>query len=57
MDLTLKKLIKAEEKASKLFDQIQVRKLIFPNKTEKDLNYEIFDLAFELFGIKKYCPL
>ena len=54
MDLTLIKLIEAEEKASKLFDQIQHRGLICPNKTEKDLNQEIFDLAFELFDIKKY---
>jgi len=54
MDLTLKNLIEAEEKASNLFDQIQDRGLICPNKTEKDLNREIFDLAFELFGIKKY---
>ena len=43
MDLTLIKLIEAEEKAYKLFDQIQVRGLICPNKTEKDLNQEIFD--------------
>ena len=54
MDLTLKKLIEAEEKASKLFNKIQTRGLICSNKTENDLNKEVFDLAFELFGIKKY---
>ena len=54
MDLTLKNLIKAEEKASELFDQIQTRGLICSNKTENDLNKEVFDLAFEMFGIKKY---
>ena len=54
MDLALKKLIEAEEKASELFDQIQTRGLICSNKTENDLNKEVFDLAFELFGIKKY---
>ena len=54
MDLALKKLIEAEEKASELFDQIQTRGLICSNKTENDLNKEVFDLAFEMFGIKKY---
>ena len=54
MDLILKNLIKAEEKASELFDQIQTRGLICSNKTENDLNKEVFDLAFEMFGIKKY---
>ena len=54
MDLILKNLIKAEEKASELFDQIQTRGLICSNKTENDLNKEVFDLAFEMYGIKKY---
>ena len=54
MNLILKNLIKAEEKASELFDQIQARGLICSNKTENDLNKEVFDLAFEMFGIKKY---
>lgn len=48
------KLIEAEEKALILFDEIQKRELICVGKSEHTLNKEIFDLAFELFGIKKY---
>ena len=48
------KLIEAEEKARYLFDQIEVLELIKPGITEKQLNTEIFDLAFTIFGIKKY---
>ena len=47
-------LIKAEDKALNLFNEIENRGLITPGKYEKDLNREIFNLAFELFGIKKY---
>ena len=47
-------LIKAEDKALNLFNEIENRGLITPGKCEKDLNREIFNLAFELFGIKKY---
>jgi Xaa-Pro dipeptidase len=54
MNSTLKKLIEAEKKASELFDQIQLRGIISSNKSEENINNEIFDLAFQLFGIKKY---
>lgn len=47
-------LIEAEQKAVLLFDEIENRNLIQAGKTEKELNTEVFDLAFELFGIKKY---
>ena len=47
-------LIEAERKASVLFTEVENRGLISPGKTEKKLNTEIFDLAFELFGIKKF---
>ncbi|RKR15153.1 metallopeptidase family M24 [Maribacter vaceletii] len=47
-------LIEAEEKASELFVQIEEKGLIVPGKSEKELNTEIFNLAFELYGIKKY---
>lgn len=47
-------LIEAEKKAANLFNEIENRGLIIPGKSEKELNSEIFNLAFELFGIKKY---
>lgn len=50
----IQQLIQAEEKAARLFAQIEARGLISAGKTEKDLNTEVMDLAFELFGIKKY---
>jgi Xaa-Pro aminopeptidase len=47
-------LIKAENKAKLLFSEIEKRQLIKPGLTELELNTLIFNLAFELFGIKKY---
>jgi Xaa-Pro aminopeptidase len=47
-------LIEAEEKALILFEEIQNRELICVGKSEHTLNKEIFDLAFEIFGIKKF---
>ncbi len=47
-------LIEAEEKALDLFNAVKQRGLIVPGKSEHELNKEIFDLAFDLFGIKKY---
>ena len=37
-----------------LFKKIEERELVTEGKTEKELNNEVFNLAFELFGIKKY---
>jgi Xaa-Pro dipeptidase len=48
------KLIEAEAKALQLFQAIEDRKLIAADKSEKQLNAEIFALAKELFGIEKY---
>jgi len=48
------KLIEAEEKALKLFETIEKRGIIAEGKTEKEINTEIFNLAFELFSIEKY---
>lgn len=50
----LEKLIEAESKASFLFKEIQNQNLIIAGKSEKSINTEIFELAFKLFGIKKY---
>ncbi len=47
-------LINAEKKAQQLFDEIELRGLIVANKLESTLNKEIFNVALELFGIKKY---
>ncbi|MES2590111.1 MAG: M24 family metallopeptidase [Bacteroidota bacterium] len=54
MSEKLKNLFFAEQNAFILFQEIEIRNLIVAGKSEKDLNIEIFDLAFELFGIKKY---
>jgi Xaa-Pro dipeptidase len=51
---TIEKLLAAEEKALHLFDTAEARGYIRPGQTEKELNTRMYDLAFELFGIKKY---
>ena len=48
------KLIEAENIAQQLFIAIEEHQLIKPGKSEKDLNEDIFKLAAELYGIKKY---
>lgn len=47
-------LIQAEQKADQLFSALEERNLIEPEITEKELNRRVYNLAFELFGIKKY---
>jgi Xaa-Pro dipeptidase len=47
-------LIEAEAKAFYLFQTIENRELIIAGKSERELNTEIFNLAFELYGIEKY---
>lgn len=54
MDITKKKLIEAERKAEALFTEIENRGLLVAGKSEKELNREIFDLAYERYGIDKY---
>ena len=54
MNQTTLNLIEAEKKAATLFQEIEKNELMVAGKTEKELNSEIFDLAFELYGIKKY---
>lgn len=54
MNSTLNQLIEAEEKAARLFLEIENKGLLIPGKSEQQLNKEIFDLAFELYGIQKY---
>lgn len=54
MKETLTNLIEAEKKAKILFKEIEQRNLVVEGKTERQLNKEVFNLAFELFGIKKF---
>lgn len=54
MKQPLEELIAAEKKAEQLFQEIEKRNLIVAGKSEKQLNTEIFELALELFGIRKY---
>lgn len=54
MNTTKVKLLEAEEIAQQLFHAVENRGLIQPGKSERELNEDIFKLADELFGIKKY---
>ena len=54
MKNALENLIEAEEKASILFEELEKRNLVQAGKTEKELNTEVFNLAEELFSIRKY---
>jgi Xaa-Pro aminopeptidase len=54
MDDFLKNLIEAEKKANCLFKAVEDRGLVIEGKTEKQLNIEVSNLAFELFHIKKF---
>lgn len=54
MNTTKLRLIEAEHIAQQLFTIIEERQLIKPGKSENELNEEVFILADELFGIKKY---
>lgn len=47
-------LLDAELKASVLFKELENRNLFIAGKTEKQLNTEVYNLAFEMYGIKKY---
>ncbi len=48
------KTISAQGKAFQLFQEAKKQKLIQPGKTEKQLSDEVYQLADELFGVKKY---
>lgn len=54
METTKLKLIEAEKIAQQLFTTVEERQLIKSGKSEKELNEDVFKLAEELFGIKKY---
>ena len=44
----------AESKAQRLFEEIEARQLIRPGVSEKTLNTEVYELAYDMYGIKKY---
>lgn len=50
----LQALNEAEEKAAALFKEIEQRGLIQGGKTESELNRKVYELAHQLYGIKKY---
>lgn len=54
MQNVLHNLIAAEKKAEALFNAIESRYLVVAGKTERELNSEVYDLAFEMFGIRKF---
>ncbi|PRP66948.1 M24 family metallopeptidase [Nonlabens agnitus] len=54
MSNTLEQLQLAEKKAAQLFEEIEKRAIIRAGSTEKQINTQVFELAEELFGIKKY---
>lgn len=54
MSTTKFKLIEAENIAQQLFTAVEERRLIKHGKSENDLNEEVFKLAEELFGIRKF---
>jgi Xaa-Pro dipeptidase len=54
MNQTLLNLTEAEKKAAILFQTIEERGIVQAGKSEHELNTAVFNLAFELFGIRKY---
>jgi hypothetical protein len=54
LNSTLTNLIEAEKKAENLFLEIESRMLLVPGKSEEEINSSIFELAYEMYGIKKY---
>ena len=54
MSNSLENLIIAEEKAKKLFQEIENRNLIQSGIFESELNTSIYKLAYELFQIETY---
>ena len=54
MDEKIINLIAAEKKARALFETIENAGLVKAGKSEQELNQEVYELASELFSIKKY---
>jgi Xaa-Pro aminopeptidase len=54
MDEVRAKLVEAENKALNLFNTIERNGIIVAGKSERQLNHEIYQLAYNLFDIEKY---
>ncbi|WP_194851283.1 M24 family metallopeptidase [Nonlabens antarcticus] len=54
MNDTFERLQEAEHKAAELFLEMERRQIIAPGVSEKQINTAVFELAEELFNIKKY---
>jgi Xaa-Pro dipeptidase len=54
MDQRAEKLLDAQQKAEHLFAVAKDRGYIASGQMEKDLNTKMYDLALELYGIRKY---
>lgn len=54
MTETYYNLVEAERKALILFNAVEERNIVIASKTEREINTEVYELAFELFGIKKF---
>ncbi|CAN5423952.1 M24 family metallopeptidase [soil metagenome] len=52
--MTKAKLMEAEANALRLFEEIEKRSIIVAGKSETQINTEVYNLAFELFGIEIY---
>ncbi|MEO8086700.1 MAG: M24 family metallopeptidase [Bacteroidota bacterium] len=52
--MTKAKLMEAEANALHLFNEIEKRNIIVAGKSETQINTEVYNLAFELFGIEIY---
>lgn len=47
-------LLDAQEKAQKLFAEVEARKLIHPGRAETEINESIYALAEQMYGISRY---
>jgi Xaa-Pro dipeptidase len=47
-------LVEAERRAERLFDEIEKRKLIRPDRTEREVEQEIYAIALQQFGVEKH---
>lgn len=52
--LRLTQLWEAEKKAVQLFEEIENRQLIAEGRLESEINKSIYNLALEMFGVKKH---
>lgn len=54
MNTVEQRLLDAQQKANELFQEVEKRGIIAAGKTEKEINTAVYQMANELYGIKKY---